>query len=52
MEVDPRTRLFLHLFVLKYLLGYKNVRNSDGSWTEWGKLVGAPIEREIAAAAR
>jgi thiosulfate/3-mercaptopyruvate sulfurtransferase len=39
-------------FVLRYLLGYKNVRNYDGSWTEWGNLVGAPIEREIAAAAR
>jgi len=39
-------------FVLKYLLGYKNVRNYDGSWTEWGNLVGVPIEREIAAAAR
>ncbi len=32
-------------FVLSYLLGYKNVRNYDGSWTEWGNLVGAPIER-------
>ena len=32
-------------FVLKYLLGYDNVRNYDGSWTEWGNLVGAPIER-------
>ncbi len=31
-------------FVLKYLLGYKDVRNYDGSWTEWGNLVGAPIE--------
>jgi thiosulfate/3-mercaptopyruvate sulfurtransferase len=30
-------------FVLKYLLGYENVRNYDGSWTEWGNLVGAPI---------
>jgi thiosulfate/3-mercaptopyruvate sulfurtransferase len=30
-------------FVLKYLLGYKNVKNYDGSWTEWGNLVGAPI---------
>ena len=39
-------------FVLRYLLGYKNVRNYDGSWTEWGNLVGAPIEQEIAAAAR
>ncbi len=33
-------------FVLKYLLGYPNVRNYDGSWTEWGNIVGAPIERE------
>ncbi|HKZ68714.1 MAG TPA: sulfurtransferase [Anaerolineales bacterium] len=32
-------------FVLKYLLGYQNVRNYDGSWTEWGSLVGAPIEK-------
>jgi thiosulfate/3-mercaptopyruvate sulfurtransferase len=32
-------------FVLKYLLGFQNVRNYDGSWTEWGNLVGAPIER-------
>jgi thiosulfate/3-mercaptopyruvate sulfurtransferase len=30
-------------FVLKYLLGVKNVRNYDGSWTEWGNLVGVPI---------
>jgi thiosulfate/3-mercaptopyruvate sulfurtransferase len=32
-------------FVLKYLLGYKNVRNYDGSWTEWGNMVRSPIER-------
>ncbi|MCC5947708.1 MAG: sulfurtransferase [Nitriliruptoraceae bacterium] len=31
-------------FVLTYLLGYDNVRNYDGSWTEWGNLVRAPIE--------
>ena len=30
-------------FVLKYLLGYPNVKNYDGSWTEWGNLVDAPI---------
>ena len=30
---------------LKYLLGVPKVRNYDGSWTEWGNLVGAPIER-------
>lgn len=32
-------------FVLKYLLGYEKVRNYDGSWTEWGNLVGAPIAK-------
>ncbi len=32
-------------FVLTYLLGYPTVRNYDGSWTEWGNLVVAPIER-------
>ncbi|MBE3599593.1 MAG: sulfurtransferase [Limnochordaceae bacterium] len=32
-------------FVLTYLLGYPRVRNYDGSWTEWGNLVRAPIER-------
>ena len=32
-------------FVLTYLLGYDRVRNYDGSWTEWGNAVRAPIER-------
>jgi thiosulfate/3-mercaptopyruvate sulfurtransferase len=32
-------------FVLKYLLGYPDVKNYDGSWTEWGNLVGAPVEK-------
>ena len=32
-------------FVLTQLLGYQRVRNYDGSWTEWGNLVGVPIER-------
>lgn len=32
-------------FVLKHLLGYADVTNYDGSWTEWGNLVAAPIER-------
>jgi len=34
-------------FVLTYLLGYPRVRNYDGSWTEWGNLVGAPIEKSV-----
>jgi thiosulfate/3-mercaptopyruvate sulfurtransferase len=32
-------------FVLKYLLGYPNVREYDGSWAEWGNLIGVPIEK-------
>ncbi len=32
-------------FVLKYLLGYPRVRNYDGSWTEWGNMVGVPIRQ-------
>jgi thiosulfate/3-mercaptopyruvate sulfurtransferase len=37
-------------FALKYLLGVDNVKNYDGSWTEWGNLVGAPIEKGQAGA--
>jgi thiosulfate/3-mercaptopyruvate sulfurtransferase len=38
-------RSSLTWFVLKYLLGYPDVKNYDGSWTEWGNLVDAPIEK-------
>jgi thiosulfate/3-mercaptopyruvate sulfurtransferase len=38
-------RSSLTWYVLKYLLGYPNVRNYDGSWTEWGNLIDAPIEK-------
>jgi thiosulfate/3-mercaptopyruvate sulfurtransferase len=38
-------RSSLTWFVMKYLLGYQNVRNYDGSWTEYGSVVGAPIEK-------
>lgn len=34
-------------FVLTYLLGFPDVKNYDGSWVEWGNLVGVPIERNI-----
>ncbi|MFO7320638.1 MAG: sulfurtransferase [Proteobacteria bacterium] len=32
-------------FALRYILGYQNVRNYDGSWTEWGNLIGSPIRK-------
>jgi thiosulfate/3-mercaptopyruvate sulfurtransferase len=32
-------------FALTYLLGFPNVKNYDGSWTEWGNSVGLPIEK-------
>lgn len=35
-------------FVLKYLLGFPNVANYDGSWSEWGNAVGVPVENEAA----
>ena len=38
-------RSSLTWFALTYLLGFRNVRNYDGSWTEWGNLVGAPVEK-------
>lgn len=54
-EIDPADDVVVYCrigersshtwFVLRYLLGYPQVRNYDGSWTEWGNLVGAPIER-------
>jgi len=38
-------RSSLTWFVLKHLLGYNDVKNYDGSWTEWGNLVGAQVEK-------
>ena len=40
-------RSSLTWYVLHYLLGYDAVKNYDGSWTEWGNLVGVPIEKDI-----
>jgi thiosulfate/3-mercaptopyruvate sulfurtransferase len=42
-------RSSLTWFVLTYLLGFPKVRNYDGSWTEWGNLVGVPIEKGLPA---
>jgi thiosulfate/3-mercaptopyruvate sulfurtransferase len=39
-------------FVLKYLLGYDNVKNYDGSWTEWGNLIGAPVVNQTASGSK
>lgn len=38
-------RSSLTWFVMKYLLGFQNVKNYDGSWTEWGNVVGVPIAK-------
>jgi thiosulfate/3-mercaptopyruvate sulfurtransferase len=40
-------RSSLTWFTLTYLLGYPRVQNYDGSWTEWGSLVGVPIEKSV-----
>ena len=52
-DKDPQAIIYCRIgersshtwFAAKYLLGYKDVKNYDGSWTEWGNLVGVPIER-------
>ena len=55
LELDPADEVVVYCrigersshtwFALTHLLGYEHVRNYDGSWTEWGSLVGAPIEK-------
>ena len=40
-------RSSLTWFVLKHLLGFEDVKNYDGSWTEWGNLVNVPIEKDV-----
>jgi thiosulfate/3-mercaptopyruvate sulfurtransferase len=54
-ELDPKGKTIAYCrigersshtwFVLRHLLGYPDVKNYDGSWTEWGNLVGVPIEK-------
>ena len=41
-------RATLAWFAIKFLLGRENVLVYDGSWTEWGSIVGFPVERDIA----
>jgi len=45
-------RSSLTWFTLSVLLGYPKVKNYDGSWTEWGSLVGVPVERAAAGEAQ
>ena len=50
-RVLPDRRALSHSwFVLHELLGYQRVRNYDGSWTEYGSLIGVPIEKPVPVA--